>query len=480
MENPEVGRGQDQSPVLCSVPTVPTGVSAFGAFGNSSFAEMSSAMRLRHKQKEVPSAEKQEIRVGGGKECAGTCKKFNGPVHPTADGFAESAADWPARISERADCGEARFPLMGMELDVSGDGEEGHLLFECETLQVTKEEEISFGALFKNSKSIKNGYKTRDYKDRLRKNVTVTLLKILQPHRTTYMTSWQVGFVEQALSGAPIHWARILWKATRQHAQEEKWASINHLSPFLINFYRPMECLTATEQVQFPLLSRSNPSRYVKDVEVDTDTEETPACTSPNRPRAEEEPRAARVPRKRKWDEEAEQSQREASAAPGRSRAIQDPSSRPKQKARKLVLPASSADIGRAAEKRNSPSSEEDASARASGRTADLPPPKARTPSEEARTPSNQGRRQAAPTRVPATDRCFASEQVPFDDSTSGQESSAQAPSAQETLAQKKCGEEPSAQGPSTVDAFGGTRKKIPDDGNWRDYVKCGKQNSGA
>ncbi|OAE33886.1 hypothetical protein AXG93_3037s1090 [Marchantia polymorpha subsp. ruderalis] len=50
-------------------------------------------------------------------------------------------------------------------------GEEGHLLFECESVQVTKEEEISFGALFKNSKSSKNGYKTRDYKDRLRRNV---------------------------------------------------------------------------------------------------------------------------------------------------------------------------------------------------------------------------------------------------------------------------------------------------------------------
>ncbi|OAE29090.1 hypothetical protein AXG93_4008s1010 [Marchantia polymorpha subsp. ruderalis] len=162
-------------------------------------------------------------------------------------------------------------------------GEEGHLLFECESVQVTKEEEISFGTLFKNSKSSKNGYKTRDYKDRLRRNLAVALLQILQPHRTPYMTSWQVEFVKLALAGAPIHWARILWKATRQHAQEERGGSINHLSPFLINFYRLMGCLTATERVQFPLLSRNNPGnnpgRYVKDVKVDTDTEETPACT---------------------------------------------------------------------------------------------------------------------------------------------------------------------------------------------------------
>ncbi|OAE30548.1 hypothetical protein AXG93_977s1340 [Marchantia polymorpha subsp. ruderalis] len=67
--------------------------------------------------------------------------------------------------------------------------EEDDLLFECESVQVTKEEEISFGALFKNCKSSKNGYKTRDYKDRKRRNVAVALLKILQPHMTTYMTS---------------------------------------------------------------------------------------------------------------------------------------------------------------------------------------------------------------------------------------------------------------------------------------------------
>lgn len=46
-------------------------------------------------------------------------------------------------------------------------GEEVDILFECESVQVTKEEEISFGALFKNSKSSKNGYKIRDYKDRM-------------------------------------------------------------------------------------------------------------------------------------------------------------------------------------------------------------------------------------------------------------------------------------------------------------------------
>ncbi|OAE26941.1 hypothetical protein AXG93_4413s1250 [Marchantia polymorpha subsp. ruderalis] len=112
-------------------------------------------------------------------------------------------------------------------------GEEGHLLFEAGSVKVSKEEEITFSNLLKNGKHSKNGYRIRDYKDRLRRNVAVALLQILQPHLTSYITCWQVGFVELALAGAPIHWARLLWKPspTRQHAQEEKGGSINHLSP---------------------------------------------------------------------------------------------------------------------------------------------------------------------------------------------------------------------------------------------------------
>ncbi|OAE27306.1 hypothetical protein AXG93_2817s1110 [Marchantia polymorpha subsp. ruderalis] len=80
------------------------------------------------------------------------------------------------------------------------EGKEGNLLFECESVHVSKEEEISFGALFKKCKSRKNGYKTRDYVDRKRKNVAVALLQILQPHRITYMTSWQASGKQQASS----------------------------------------------------------------------------------------------------------------------------------------------------------------------------------------------------------------------------------------------------------------------------------------
>ncbi|OAE25286.1 hypothetical protein AXG93_3116s1000 [Marchantia polymorpha subsp. ruderalis] len=148
----------------------------------------------------------------------------------------------------------------------------------------------------------------------------------------------------------------------RQHAFEENGVLIIHLSPFLIHFYRSMGW-------EFPLLSRSNPGRYVKDVEVDTDEDEMPACTPPVQLRKEEEPLTARVSRKRNWEGEAEQSQQRDAAAPNRKRTMQELCSRPKQKARNLVLPANSAETGRAAERRNLPSSGEDATARTSERS---------------------------------------------------------------------------------------------------------------
>ncbi|OAE30751.1 hypothetical protein AXG93_2265s1080 [Marchantia polymorpha subsp. ruderalis] len=166
-----------------------------------------------------------------------------------------------------------------------------------------------------------------------------------------------------------------------------------------------MGCLTATKRVQFPLLSRSNPRRYVKDIEVDTDEEETLASTPPTQPRAEGESLVARVPRKRRWEGGAKKGQHRDSAALKRKRLMHELCSRPKQKARRLVLPASSAETGRAAEGKDSPSSEEDRSARTTERSADLPAPKARTPSAEARRPSGQERQHAAPTNVPAADR---------------------------------------------------------------------------
>ncbi|OAE21412.1 hypothetical protein AXG93_3954s1020 [Marchantia polymorpha subsp. ruderalis] len=95
-------------------------------------------------------------------------------------------------------------------------------------------------------------------------------------------------------------------------------------------------------------------------------------------------------------------------------------------------------DTGRAAVARDSPSSREDGSAEILGRT-DLPSPKARVPLGEALRPSVHRGRRAATARTPTQERCLPSQQVPFDDSPSGQGPSAQerfrvVPSALKTL----------------------------------------------
>ncbi|OAE24589.1 hypothetical protein AXG93_1603s1000 [Marchantia polymorpha subsp. ruderalis] len=211
-------------------------------------------------------------------------------------------------------------------------GEKGDILFDSESVHLSKEEDATFGAPFKNRKSSKNGYKTRDYVDRKRRNVAVAILQILQPHKTTYMLSWQVEFVELALAGTPIHWACILWKATHP--------------------------------------------------------DEVPAITPPARLRGEKEPMGAQATCKRKFDGEAELSRRELLAVLVRRQTINE-QARPKQKARKLILPTgSSADTGRAAIARDSPSSKEDVNTEVLGRSTDLLAPKARVRSEEALRPS--------------------------------------------------------------------------------------------
>ncbi|OAE28911.1 hypothetical protein AXG93_2369s1050 [Marchantia polymorpha subsp. ruderalis] len=305
-------------------------------------------------------------------------------------------------------------------------GEEGDLLIDSESVHLSKEEEATFSALFKNRKSSKNEYKIRDYVDQKRRNVAVAILQILQPHRTTYMSSWQVGFVELALA--------------------------------------------AEEKIQFSLLSRTNPGRLVRDVDVDTDPDEVPAITPPARLRAEEEPREAWAPQKRKFDGEAELSRRELLAVPVRSRAINE-QARPKQKARKLILPVgSSADTVRAAIARDSPSSDEDVSTEVLGRSSDLPAPKAPVPSEEALRLSGHRGRRAATARMPAQERCLPLEQVPFDDTPSEQEQFRVVPSAEVASALKPPESIPTGEGSDakTRMPLAATALAVPD---WEDVV---------
>ncbi|OAE18948.1 hypothetical protein AXG93_1976s1550 [Marchantia polymorpha subsp. ruderalis] len=63
-------------------------------------------------------------------------------------------------------------------------GPEGDLLFDIESVQLSKEEELTF-----DRRSRKNRYKIRDYVDRKRRNVAVAILQILHPHSTSYMSS---------------------------------------------------------------------------------------------------------------------------------------------------------------------------------------------------------------------------------------------------------------------------------------------------
>ncbi|OAE30476.1 hypothetical protein AXG93_942s1190 [Marchantia polymorpha subsp. ruderalis] len=81
----------------------------------------------------------------------------------------------------------------------------------------------------------------------------MALMQILRPQRPTYMMTWQVGFVERALRGERIHWTQIFWTVTRHHIGLLSGGSPSYLSPFLINFYRGMNLLTAEESRSFPM-----------------------------------------------------------------------------------------------------------------------------------------------------------------------------------------------------------------------------------
>ncbi|OAE24277.1 hypothetical protein AXG93_1052s1000 [Marchantia polymorpha subsp. ruderalis] len=78
-----------------------------------------------------------------------------------------------------------------------------------------------FAQLFKKPRLRKNKYRTTEYHDRICMNVAVAMMQIFQPSQTTYMMTWQVGFVEGAMARKSIHWARILWNTTRQHIEED-------------------------------------------------------------------------------------------------------------------------------------------------------------------------------------------------------------------------------------------------------------------
>ncbi|OAE30259.1 hypothetical protein AXG93_2956s1100 [Marchantia polymorpha subsp. ruderalis] len=151
----------------------------------------------------------------------------------------------------------------------------------------------------------------------------MALLQLLQPHRTTYITSWQVSFVELTLAGAPVHWSRILHRDRRLRGNSISCCG---------------DGITCAETWR----GQQDAGRI-----------------------------AARVPRKRRWREEPEKEQHQESAALTRKRPLHEICSRPKQKARRLLLPASSAETATIAGEKESPSSEKDGTARTPNGGAD-------------------------------------------------------------------------------------------------------------
>ncbi|OAE31753.1 hypothetical protein AXG93_4874s1160 [Marchantia polymorpha subsp. ruderalis] len=119
--------------------------------------------------------------------------------------------------------------------------DDGDLTFDNESVRVTREEKRACVAMFKHPRTRKNDYRTVWYHDRLRRHVAIALIQILRLFRSTYMMTWQVEFVERALKGDRIHWARIFWIAIRQLIGLIPAGSACYLSPFLINFYRDRE-----------------------------------------------------------------------------------------------------------------------------------------------------------------------------------------------------------------------------------------------
>lgn len=67
-----------------------------------------------------------------------------------------------------------------------------------------------------------------------------------------YVTAWQVGLFERVLNGQRVHLARIFYDLVWVNASS-RWTGplINHLTPFLVNFYRGMGLLTREEEKRF-------------------------------------------------------------------------------------------------------------------------------------------------------------------------------------------------------------------------------------
>ncbi|OAE20310.1 hypothetical protein AXG93_1084s1020 [Marchantia polymorpha subsp. ruderalis] len=116
----------------------------------------------------------------------------------------------------------------------------------------------------------------------------------------------KVGFVERALRGDQIHWARIFWTVTQQHIGVLTGGSANYLSPFVINFYRGMELLTDAEKKKFPLQTHAQDEEEILSAnEVDTDSKDEQIDSPQGRTNEPRERRKERPRKRRKLQEVA-------------------------------------------------------------------------------------------------------------------------------------------------------------------------------
>lgn len=130
-------------------------------------------------------------------------------------------------------------------------------------------------------------------------------MQILRPAQTTYMMTWQVGFVLRALREDRIHWARIFQTAIHQHIGLISGGSACYLCTFLINFYRGMDLLTADESKEFPLQNVAQEGEEVVSAnDVDTDLEGEPR-NLPKQRRKRPRGRQESQPKKRRRIDEA-------------------------------------------------------------------------------------------------------------------------------------------------------------------------------
>ncbi|OAE32385.1 hypothetical protein AXG93_3671s1040 [Marchantia polymorpha subsp. ruderalis] len=75
-------------------------------------------------------------------------------------------------------------------------GSEGDLLFEKNSVGLTRGKEFSYGPPFETRRQGTNGWKIVNYKDPKRRAIALRIMHILWPARTIYVTAWQLGKTE--------------------------------------------------------------------------------------------------------------------------------------------------------------------------------------------------------------------------------------------------------------------------------------------